>query len=127
MAAVEDTLNRIGELVKNKEEDLSQKIKLIGDLVSSSEAKRDGRKKFEHHFEQAHAKFFKNLYSAHPGLTPGEVRICAYLIMNLSNKEIASIVNKSVRSVESTRYRIGKKLELAEGESLISYLRQFLD
>ncbi|MBD5357915.1 MAG: hypothetical protein HDR88_13055 [Bacteroides sp.] len=46
--------------------------------------------------------------------------------MNLSNKEMAGIANKSVRSVESTRYRIGKKLDLPEGESVTTYLRRFL-
>lgn len=126
VAAVEDTLDRIEEVVRVKDEDADEKLKQIAGLVSSSEAKRDGRERFEHHFEQAHAGFFKRLYEVHANLTPGEVRMCAYVVMNLSNKEIATLTNKSVRSVESSRYRIGKKLEVQDGESLVSYLRRFL-
>lgn len=128
VAAAEATLDMIEYCLRDTEEysDEVDKIRAIEDVLASSEAKRDARERFERHFEQAHAKFFRNLYAAYPNLTPGEVRMCGYIIMNLSNKEIAAVTNRSVRSVESTRYRIGKKLELADGESVVCYLRRFL-
>ncbi|MDE6670465.1 MAG: hypothetical protein K2K26_12405 [Muribaculaceae bacterium] len=127
VATLENIINRVQEIIRNKKDDASEKLSLIEELITSAEAKRDGREMFERHFEQAHARFFRNLYAAHPGLTPGEVRMCGYLIMNLSNKEIAGVTSKSIRSVESTRYRIGKKLDIPEGESILSYLRRFLE
>ena len=95
-------------------------------MLSSSRTENDTREIFEHQFEQAHSQFFKKLYAHHPDLSPGEARLCAYLIMNLSSKEIASIANKTIRSVESMRYRIGKKLNITEGKTIVAYLREFL-
>lgn len=127
VATLENIVGKIEEIIKNKKSDASEKLHFIEEIVTSAEAKRDGREMFERHFEQAHARFFRNLYTAHPNLTPGEVRMCGYLIMNLSNKDIAGVTSKSIRSVESTRYRIGKKLDIPEGESVLSYLRRFLE
>lgn len=124
--AVEQSLEKVGIIMKKKDLGDSEKLRKIGALLTASEAKHDSREKFEHHFDQAHARFFRELYAAHPDLTQSEVRMCAYIIMNLSSKEIAELINKSVRSVESSRYRIGKKLVLPEGETLVSYLRSFI-
>ncbi|MDE5878020.1 MAG: hypothetical protein K2H47_11060 [Muribaculaceae bacterium] len=127
VATLENVISKIEEIIRNKKDDAPEKLSLIEELVTSAEARRDGREMFERHFEQAHAKFFRNLYTAHPDLTPGEVRMCGYIIMNLSNKDIAGVTSKSIRSVESTRYRIGKKLDIPEGESVLSYLRRFME
>lgn len=125
-SVVEQSLEKIGIIIMKKNIGDTEKLKKIEELITAADAKHDSREKFEHHFDQAHARFFRELYAAHPDLTQSEVRLCAYIIMNLSNKEIAELTNKSVRSVESSRYRIGKKLMLPEGETLVSYLRSFL-
>lgn len=125
-AKMEEVIASISEIVAAKAKSADEKIKSINDLLSSSKVDNDTREVFEQQFEQAHSQFFKRLYATHPDLTPGESRMCAYLIMNLSSKEIASITNKTIRSVEATRYRIGKKLNLPEGKTLTVYLRLFL-
>ena len=125
-AKLEETIAAVCDIVSAKTKSADDKIKAVNDLLSSSRADIDTREIFEQQFEQAHSQFFKKLYAAHPDLTPGESRMCAYLIMNLSSKEIASITGKTTRSVEATRYRIGKKLTLPEGKSLTIYLRDFL-
>lgn len=126
LAAVEESLDRISDTLSSKSKSDKDKIKIISDTISSTKIDGATREIFSSQFELAHSKFFKNLYAAHPDLTPGEARMCAYLIMNLSTKEIASITSKSTRSVESTRYRIGKKLNVPDGKTLLSYIREFI-
>lgn len=125
-AHLDDTFKALQEIMKEKGVGATDKLRQIEMLLNSPNTQIGGREMFEHHFEQAHAQFFRRLYAAHPSLTPVEVRMCGYLVMNLTNKEIAEITNKSVRSVESTRYRISKKMDLPEGESILTYLRNFL-
>jgi DNA-binding CsgD family transcriptional regulator len=64
------------------------------------------------------------LKNKHPEISPSELKLCAYLRMNLSSKEIAQLLNISVRGVEISRYRLRKKLNLATGENLFDYLIQ---
>lgn len=126
LAEKEEMLERISEIVAGKTKSDEEKIKKLKAIVSSIEKGDDSRELFERQFEQAHSQFFKRLYADYPDLTPVETRLCAYVIMNLSTKEIASVTSKSVRSIESVRYRVGKKLALPEGTTLLSYLRRYL-
>ncbi len=126
LAHKEDAISQLETTLKDNSLNAKEKVKLMEETLASTNISIGSREMFEHHFEQAHSEFFRRLYAAYPSLSPVEVRMCAFLVMNLSNKEIAAIVNKSVRSVESTRYRISKKLEIPDGESIISHLRQFL-
>ncbi len=73
---------------------------------------------FEMHLEQVHEGFLKNLKLKYPELTPRELRLCVYLRMNLSSKEIAILMNISPRGVEISRYRVRKKMELQRNDNL---------
>lgn len=126
LAHNEEVIGRLETILRDGSVDAEEKVRLMGEALSSANMASGSREMFERHFEQAHSEFFRRLYAAYPSLSPVEVRMCAFLVMNLSNKEIAAMVNKSVRSVESTRYRISKKLDIPDGESIISHLRQFL-
>ncbi|MFN5136350.1 MAG: helix-turn-helix transcriptional regulator, partial [Chitinophagaceae bacterium] len=66
--------------------------------------------------------FVKQLKEVHPNLTGNELKLCTYLRMNLSTKEIAQLMNISVRGVEISRYRLRKKLGLGSEVSLFDYL-----
>src|SRR3546814_707117 len=66
---------------------------------------------FEQSFNRAHEDFFRELKDRHQDLTPNDLRLCAYLKMNISSKEIAPLLNISVRGVEIRRYRLRKKSE----------------
>lgn len=77
---------------------------------------------FEVHFDQVHEDFLKRIRLKHPQLTPKDLRICAYLRMNLSTKEIAPLMNISVRGVEISRYRLRKKFDLTRDENLIDFI-----
>jgi DNA-binding CsgD family transcriptional regulator len=66
--------------------------------------------------------FFKVLINKYPDLSPVELKLCAYLRLNLPTKDLAAILNRSVRTIESSRTNIRKKLNLDPKESLISHL-----
>ena len=80
---------------------------------------------FETNFDRAHQDFFNRLKIQFPDLTPGDIKLCAYLKMNLSSKEIAHLLNISIRSVEVHRYRIRKKLRLHSSDNLVEYLMAY--
>lgn len=77
---------------------------------------------FENNFSQVHDEFFEILKRKHQALTPKDLKICAYIKMNLSSKEIAPLMNISVRGVETHRYRLKKKLDLENDISVGDYL-----
>ena len=79
---------------------------------------------FAKHFDKVHSDFVVTLKAKHPDISPAEVKLCSFLRMNLSSKEIAQLLNISVRGVEISRYRLRKKLDLKNGENLFDYLIQ---
>lgn len=80
---------------------------------------------FDEYFDDVHQDFISRLKDAHTELSARELRLCAYLKMNLSTKEIAPLMNISIRGVEIGRYRLRKKLNLDRDESLLDYLMKF--
>jgi len=80
---------------------------------------------FEELFDQAHANFFKRLKSAYPELTQSDLKLCAYLRLNLTSKEIAPLLNISYRGVETRRYRLRKRLLLDSDENLVEFILKF--
>ena len=82
-------------------------------------------KKFEKNFDLVYVDFLKKLEKTHPGLSTTDKKLCAYLKMGLSSKEIAPLLNITTRSVEMNRYRLRKKLGLDREDNLINYLNRF--
>jgi ligand-binding sensor domain-containing protein/DNA-binding NarL/FixJ family response regulator len=77
---------------------------------------------FELYFDQVHEDFLKRLREQFPMLTPKDQKLCAYLRMNLTTKEIAPLMNISVRGIEISRYRLRKKLELDSDTNLNDFM-----
>ncbi|MEO9484283.1 MAG: triple tyrosine motif-containing protein [Ekhidna sp.] len=77
---------------------------------------------FKDAFNNADSEFFKNLKILHPKLSPNDLKLCAYLRLNLSSKEVAQLINISPRSVEVKRYRLRKKLNLESDANLTDYI-----
>ena len=77
---------------------------------------------FRDAFENADRDFFKKVKQRHPELTPNDLKLCAYLRLNLSSKEIAPMLNISPRSVEVKRYRLRKKMGLERDTGLTEYI-----
>jgi ligand-binding sensor domain-containing protein len=125
-----------GELITKIKSELSQLAKRVDDTQAQTELKKMIKalsedeqidQEWDHfakHFDKVHSDFVVVLKNKHPEISPGELKLCAYLRMNLSSKEIAQLLNISVRGVEISRYRLRKKLNLAPGENLFDYLIQ---
>ncbi len=97
-------------------------------LQSSIEASLESGnvlERIENEFNIVHNNFIKNIRSQYPALTTNELLLCAYIKMNLATKEIAPLMNMSVRGVETIRYRMRKKLNLDREESLTDFLNKF--
>lgn len=73
-------------------------------------------------FLKLHADFFTNLLNQFPGLTKNEIRLCAFLRLNLSIKDIASITLQTEETIKKARYRLRQKLDLSSDEGLNSYI-----
>ena len=93
--------------------------------IDNSIAHEDEWELFEHNFNQVHEEFFNQLKVNHPKLTHKDLKICAYIKMNLLTKEIAPLMNVSIRGLETHRYRLKRKLNLENDKSLNDYLRNF--
>ncbi|QZT37592.1 tetratricopeptide repeat protein [Halosquirtibacter xylanolyticus] len=87
--------------------------------------KDDGWKEFEVRFEKVHSDFYRNIEKRHPNLTPNERKICAFLRLNMTTKEISALTYKSAKSIDVARSRLRKKMDLPRDENLITYLSQF--
>ncbi|MEM8583316.1 MAG: triple tyrosine motif-containing protein [Bacteroidota bacterium] len=80
---------------------------------------------FESHFEEVHEAFLTRLRQTHPKLSSGDLKLAAYLRMNLSSKEIAPLLHISIRGIENKRYRLRTKLGLDSRTNLNAYLAKF--
>ena len=122
------------ELLQNIEAEMKQLKDAMGKKLPEdylrkiqhtiNEGKTDERdwNLFEKSFNEAHENYFKKLKANHPELTPNDLKLCAYLRMNMSSKEIASLLNITVRGVEIRRYRLRKKLNLEHDKNLVEFL-----
>jgi len=79
-------------------------------------------KDLEKHIKNVHFEFLKRLIGQYPTISPRELDLSTYLLMNMSTKEIAEIMNISTGGVELARYRLRKKLGLNKKENLIGFL-----
>ena len=97
-------------------------IKKVVNNIDKDINNDDDWKFFEEAFNNADQDFLKKIKDIHPSLTPNDLRLCAYLRLNLSSKEIASLLNISTKSVEIKRYRLRKRMNLDHGTNLIGYI-----
>jgi tetratricopeptide (TPR) repeat protein len=79
---------------------------------------------FEMRFKEVHSDFYAALTEKFPDLTPNEIRICAFLRLNMSTKEISAITHQSVKSIDMARFRLRKKMDIDKDENLIVFLTQ---
>ncbi|MEE4198397.1 MAG: two-component regulator propeller domain-containing protein [Bacteroidales bacterium] len=109
--------------ISNKVNPDAQKYlqKLIKNIERNTNQKEDWEK-FEGYFDQVYEDFTKRIREQYPHLTPNDIKLCAYLRMNLSTKEIAPLLNISIRGVEVSRYRLRKKLNLSKDDNLIDFM-----
>ena len=102
--------------------DSNSSIKTVIKTIDKNISNEDDWKFFQEAFNNADKDFLKKVKVLHPELTANDLRLCAYLRLNLSSKEIAPLLNISVRSVEVKRYRLRKKMNLDHESGLVTYI-----
>ena len=113
------------DLKKTSDENSSRSIKSVISTITKNISQDDTWNIFKEAFDTADKDFLKKVKVLHNALTPNDLRLCAYLRLNLSSKEIAPLLNISVRSVEIKRYRLRKKMDLSHEQGLVEYILSF--
>jgi DNA-binding CsgD family transcriptional regulator len=101
---------------------LTQEFKPVFRMISDTEKSDEDWNRFSVHFDEVHNNFLATLKSKYPQLSATDLKLCAYLRLNLSSKEIAQLLNISLKGVEVSRYRLRKKLGLATEINLNDFL-----
>ena len=134
LAASAMHLVKKGELITRLKAELNQLMRRVDVPAAQTEVKKMIKQleddeqidqewdQFAKHFDKVHSDFVVHLKTKHPDISASEVKLCSFLRMNLSSKEIAQLLNISVRGVEISRYRLRKKLNLSSGDNLFDYL-----
>lgn len=112
----------LSKLSKGKDMVETGELKKIIRSLGTEEKLDEEWKQFSIHFNNVHSNFLITLKNIHPTLNAHELKLCAYLRMNLTSKEMAQLLSISVRGVEISRYRLRKKLQLPPKEDLFQYL-----
>lgn len=100
-------------------------LKQVIRLVRSAERADEDWEQFSRYFNNTFEGFFSSLRKRFPDLTPNDLKLCAYLRMNLSSKEIAQLMNITSKAVEVARYRLRKKLGMSSEEHFHEFLSKF--
>ena len=102
--------------------DPEHEFRSIFRILDDIEKKGDDWNQFAIYFDQVHNNFLSTLKNKYTSLSSTDLKLCAYLRLNLSSKEIAQLMNISLKGVEISRYRIRKKLELTTEVNLYDFL-----
>lgn len=123
LGKIKDELNNVLSKTTQKEE--SSDLNRLLRLINQEEKQENNWEQFSLHFDEVHNRFLQKLKMAYPDLTPGDLKLCAYLKMNLSSKEIAQLLYLSLKGVENGRYRLRKKFNLEANDSLTDFILTF--
>lgn len=121
LTTLQDELDKILHK-KADERELRQDLQRILRVLQYDVQFDNDWEQFAYHFDAVYGDFLKRLRDKFPGLSPNDYRLCAYLRMNLSTKEIAHLMNISIRGVEGARYRLRKKLNMPNEDNLVEFL-----
>ncbi len=120
---IKDELN---EIRKTGDQKLSDKeFQVITKQIKDNITLDQDKQLFNAHFDKVHEIFLMKLKKAYPQLTQDDLKLAAYLRMNLSSKEMAALFNLSIRGIENKRYRLRKKMDLDTDINLTEYFLLF--
>ncbi len=91
-------------------------------VIDKNLDQNDDWEMFKEAFNNSESEFLRKIKFLHPELSPNDLKLCAYLRLNLSSKEIAQLLNITLKSVEIKRYRLRKKLDLKREDNLVNYI-----
>jgi len=123
---MENIKDEIKEVKINRNAENTQKAldRIIKEIDTTLKV-QDDWKQFEYHFDQVHGDFLTRLTQEFTELTPGEQKLCAFLRLKMDTKEVANLMNISLRGVEVARYRLRKKLGLDKHQNLSKFVLEY--
>ncbi len=112
----------LNEYIKTcKPEEKQMFVKMINH-INSTLLSTENWENFMLHFEKIHPGFFSRLQARFPELTSKDLKLCSYLRLNMTTKEIAGLMNITPQSAEISRVRLRKKLNLTRKINLVDYI-----
>lgn len=125
LQTLDNNLSEISEGVRRQEamQILTRKIHNIHKSIQSNIKEDENWEKFEENFNLVYVNYMQKLTDQFPHLKMNDRKLCAYLRMGLSSKEMASLFNTSIRSIETARYRLRKKLNLGHDDNLSEFIQ----
>ncbi|MBO5956284.1 MAG: tetratricopeptide repeat protein [Bacteroidales bacterium] len=121
-------INPIKEDLKNAielpENEQKNKIKNIYQHLQNNTHIFNNAENLNKQIDKVYKDFLNKLEEKHPGLTKAEKKLCTLLYINMSSKEIATITNTTIRTIETSRYRLRKKFNLSRDEDIVSFLQK---
>lgn len=119
---VRDDLGKLHKKAKESNKGLIERV--IRNINTDIDSDQDWHQ-FKIHFDKVHEDFLERLKQEYPDLSPKDLQLAAYLRLNLSSKEIASMMNITIRSIEGCRYRLRKHLNLSGQTNLNEFILKF--
>ncbi|MBS1565963.1 MAG: transcriptional regulator, partial [Bacteroidetes bacterium] len=120
LATIKEELMRLQKSISAQ--GAAMDFRRVLDILNAAEKNDNYWEQFITHFDQVHSDYLSVLKTRFPSLSATDLKLCAYLRLNLSSKEISQLMNISVRGVEIARYRLRKKLQLPTDENLADFL-----
>ena len=120
---LKDTIQKVAK--NTNDQAAAKELKKIDRLLNENTQLSEGWDQFAHHFDQVHIDFLQKVREKYPQLTANDEKLCAYLRMNLSTKEMAPLMNISIRGVEVARYRLRKKIGIDSAVNLNEFMLNF--
>ena len=123
---MKEELSKISRALSSEnQEEARRKINRLSDKIRQNIDEEESWKKLEDNFNIVHNNFMTRLKDRYPNLSSNDLKLAAYIRMDLLTKEIAPLLNISERGLESARFRLRKKLGLGRNESLSEFLKNF--
>lgn len=123
---ISEIADQISVIKKNSgDPKVSRQLQKLIHSLRQEEVIDEGWEQVMYHFNELNEGYFDRLKKDYPSLTPKDLKLCAYLKMNLTTKEMASLMNVSLRGIEASRYRLRKKLDLETEDNLTAFLMSF--
>ncbi|MCB0804603.1 MAG: tetratricopeptide repeat protein [Bacteroidales bacterium] len=119
-------INISDKLKKSRYDFKPENRKVVDEIIRELEksSTEDTWKDFEMRFQEVHADFYQQLISQFPDLSPNELKLCAFLRLNMSTKEISTITFQSPKSISMARFRLRKKMGIGSYDNLVTFLNQ---
>ncbi len=108
--------------VENSSSQVLKRLRMVERTIDSMNVSENSWNDFKSAFESIESEFFTKLTKINPKLTSLDLKHCAYIRMNLDNYEVSKILNVEMKSLQMTRYRLKKKLNLTEKVQLREFI-----